>query len=298
MSFAEWNRMLQKLVNQVERAAKREQARLEVERYEQQVEELRTIHLAAGRPIDWQARLKAPAPFQPGEPGPKQKAAEAALAAYEPGWWDRMIGRAEKKRAALAAKVEQARSEDERDYRTWEASVELARRVLAGDEAAYREVLDTRDPFADLRHYGSAFEIDFGEHPKTMTVRFQVQPEKLVPTEVKTLTKTGKLSVREMPKMKGNELAQDFVCSLAIRIAREMFALLPVEQVVIHAVEDRLNQAVGRVEPVTILSVKIDREKLNALKLESIDCSEALANFEHRMRFLKTKGFQPVDPLA
>jgi hypothetical protein len=43
--------------------------------------------------------------------------------------------------------------------------------------------------------------------------------------------------------------------------------------------------------------VKIYRETLSRLNLDAIDCSDAMQNFEHRMKFLKTAGFQPVEKL-
>jgi len=74
-----------------------------------------------------------------------------------------------------------------------------------------------------------------------------------------------------------------------------MFSLLPLDYVIIHANDDILNTATGYMEKKTLLSVKIDRATLDKLNLELIDCSDAMQNFEHNMKFLKTKGLQPVE---
>jgi len=58
-----------------------------------------------------------------------------------------------------------------------------------------------------------------------------------------------------------------------------------------------LNPATGHVEKQTILSVAVPRETLDKLIFETIDCSEAMSNFVHRINFSKTKEFSPVGPL-
>lgn len=48
-----------------------------------------------------------------------------------------------------------------------------------------------------------------------------------------------------------------------------------------------VNPANGHDEEYTILSVKIDKQKLNRLNFENIDCSDSMGNFEHNMKFRK-----------
>ncbi|WP_223254376.1 hypothetical protein [Bacillus sp. HNG] len=101
-----------------------------------------------------------------------------------------------------------------------------------------------------------------------------------------------------MPKTKKLDIEQDYVCSCVLRIAGDLFALLPIDYVYIHANDERLNTVTGHTEKETIVSVKIDKETFKSLNLEAIDCSDSLNNFEHNMKFLKTKGFQPVEKLV
>lgn len=77
-------------------------------------------------------------------------------------------------------------------------------------------------------------------------------------------------------------------------IARDMFALLPIEYIYIHATDIMVNSANGHNEEYTVLSVKIDKQKLNRLSFDNIDCSDSMSNFEHNMKFQKTAGFKPV----
>lgn len=92
--------------------------------------------------------------------------------------------------------------------------------------------------------------------------------------------------------------SQNYVCSCVLRIAREFFALLPIDNVLIHAEGDFLNTATGQDYEETILSVLIARSDLKDIQFNHIDCSDCISSFRHNMKFLKTKGFQPVDPLS
>ena len=46
-----------------------------------------------------------------------------------------------------------------------------------------------------------------------------------------------------------------------------------------------------------ILSVFIEKEKLSQINFDMIDPSDSMQNFIYNMKFLKTKGFQPIDRL-
>jgi hypothetical protein len=129
-------------------------------------------------------------------------------------------------------------------------------------------------------------------------VEFNVHSKNIVPTQLKSLTKTGKLSVKEMPKSTYFDIQQDYVCSCAIRIARDMFAILPFQTVLVHAMEEHLDTSKGRLNNVPILSVKFERDKLNYLNFDAIDCSDSMINFVHNMEFKKTQGFSLVNKIS
>ncbi len=179
------------------------------------------------------------------------------------------------------------------DYENWKNLHEMAAKVLEGDIDTYLEVVEQMRPFDDLLEYGSNFEVgteDSGE----MTVEFNVKSDEVVPTNVFSILASGKLSEKSMPKSQYNELVQDYVCSTTIRVARDLFALLPIERVIIHAVDSVLNSATGNEEDVTILSVAIDRKKLEEINMDKIDPSDALGALECNMSFSKTNGFKEV----
>ena len=92
---------------------------------------------------------------------------------------------------------------------------------------------------------------------------------------------------RSMSKSEYNLLLQDYVCSVCIRVARDMFALLPIRNTIVHTVLD------GK----TILSVNFDRQNLSKVKFGYIDPSDTLKQFKYNMDFNETNGFTPVSNL-
>lgn len=82
-----------------------------------------------------------------------------------------------------------------------------------------------------------------------------------------------------------NLLLQDYVCSVCIRIARDMFALLPIRNTIVHTVLD------GK----TIVSVDFDRQNLSKVKFGYIDPSDTLVQFKHNMCFDENNGFLSVE---
>ena len=77
---------------------------------------------------------------------------------------------------------------------------------------------------------------------------------------------------------------QDYVCSVSIRIARDMFALLPVQKVVVHATDKNI----------AILSVCFDKKIFLDLKFNFINPSETINKFIHNMDFNTISGFNSI----
>lgn len=173
----------------------------------------------------------------------------------------------------------------------------LQTRVLEGDIDAYYEVIQVMEPFDELVDFGSEFELGT-EDPKLMVAEFNIKEEEVIPDTMVTLTEAGNVSEKKMTKTAYYEMLQDYVCSVTIRIARDMFALLPVDKVIVHAVDNALNTATGNREEVTYVSVIFDRATFEKINLDAIDPSDSLSNFEYNMKFGKTTGFKPVVKLT
>ena len=165
-------------------------------------------------------------------------------------------------------------SEDCEDYDLWEYCHERAYQVLNGDIDTYLEIIKDINPLDDLLDYGFGF-LCGTDDPNIMVVEFQTKQEEIMPPK------------EVMCEQAYFELLQDYICSCALRTARDIFALLPVSKVIVHAVS----------EGDTILSVEFERRILLKLKFQGCDASNLVSQFKHNMIFNRQSGFSPVDRL-
>lgn len=171
--------------------------------------------------------------------------------------------------------------------------IALAKRVLAGEDEAYLEVVREMDPFGDLTEYGSEFEVGIIED-EFIGVSFNINSEEFIPETVFTELKSGKISEKAMSKTMRNTLKRDYVLSTVFRVARDTFALLPVSRVIVNAEDKTVNPRTGNEEDMVLLSVIFDRASFEKLNFKGIVTSEAIKNFEHTMDFKTMSGFSPV----
>jgi hypothetical protein len=288
---------LEKQKSEQEKLQELEINRLEVELFENKLEMIRSIHIESDEIVDWNKMKNTEPPFYLGEKGPKELVAINQLNSYKPNFFAKLFKQDEKRRRELENAIRIAYKEDNDDYQEWEALIQMANRILNGDIDAYYEVIEEFAPLDDLSEFGSSFEF-LAEQPDIIEVELDVQTKNVIPTEIKSLTKTGKVSVKKMPISRYYDIQQDYICSCVLRIARDMFALLPLKTIYIHALDEQLNTSNGHMDNVVILSIKIEKSELNELNFESIDCSDSLSNFQHNMNFRKTKGFGPIERIS
>lgn len=180
------------------------------------------------------------------------------------------------------------------EYKEWLALKEFSDEVLKGDIDSYFAIIDEVKPFDDLLEFGSNFQVGT-DRADLIEIEFAVRSDDVVPKIEMSLKANGDIAEKDLSKTAYCDLMQDYVASTTIRIARDAFALLPVDTVIVHAVDNILNTATGFEEELTLLSVKFTREKLMSLNLAMVDPSDALSQFECNMKFKKTQGFDPVN---
>lgn len=151
---------------------------------------------------------------------------------------------------------------------------ERAERVLEGDIDTYFEVINDVNPLDDLITYGSNFECGTDD-PRMLAIHFRVNSKEVLG------------EARKLPKTQYNDLLQDYVCGCSIRIARDMFALLPIRHIVVDAWDSGAN----------ILSVDFKRKVFENLDFASLDASDTVESFEHRMNFTLDGGFKKIEPI-
>ena len=213
-------------------------------------------------------------------PAPAPAAAEAAPAEFRPAQLTEEALRGIHKYfddTVDWVEVSQSATPPDSSYNAemWAYYHEKAPAVMDGDIDTYLQVIAEVCPLNDLLDYGGEFE--FGtDRASLMEVEFKVNEATL---ETQRLEKNV---------IQFYDLLQDYVCSTCIRIARDMFALLPVSETVVHAVlgED------------TVVSVRFDRATMDKIKFGYVDPSEVMDRFEHRMSFQAGRGFEPVERIV
>jgi len=300
-------RNLEKQRKDLDKMQELQRAQYEVEVYENRIELLLSVHKECSDIWDWKAIKSSNPPSKPTKYGKNEQLAQAKLNKYKPGVLDKLFKKQESKRNGLKNAIVESRQLDEREYQNaiqkyesqyseWKTSVKLAERILTGDTKAYMDAIKEIHPFSEISSLGSFVEFK-AENKSLFELTLYVNSDKVIPKEVKTLLKSGKLSVKKMSQTKFNELYQDYVCSCVLRVARESFALLPVNMVIITAVANLLNTQTGHKENQPILSIAIPKDTLSKLNYETIDPSDSINNFVHKMNYKKTSGFNSVQKL-
>lgn len=265
-----------------------------VRKYQEYINEITSFHKEAGQAVDWNYLTTAPEPFLWDE-GPLSLKLQAELEAYKPSFLEKMSGRAEAKIKEMEERLSNTRIEENGVLLDWDSVHVLAKRVLNQDVEAYLQAISSRQVLSAISEYGSEFELGT-DNPIVMHVAFNANGKKVIPSEKLSVTSTGKLSKKKMTNTEHYALLQDYVSSCSIRIARELFALLPISYVVIHVEEYMLDTVTGLERENTILSVLLGRDSISGINFDRIDPSDFLQgrSLKINMNFLKTKGFKPV----
>lgn len=289
---------------QLQKMLELERAAFEVQFYENRIDLLRSIHKDCGPTWNWSAVYSSSPPAPPTRSHTMANRAQLTLDRFEPTFWDKLFRRVEAKRQSLTLAVEQAQKADANEYleavtkhqremAEWQERREIASRVLAGDLQSFKEVIEAIGPFHEISDLGSSVGFQF-QNASVIEVTLNINGQNVIPNETKTLLQSGKLSTKKMPQGQFYDLYQDYICGCVLRVAREIFALLPFDTVIATAVGDVVNPQTGHLEEKPLLSVAIPRGTLDKLDLNSIDPSESMKNFIHCMDFRKNKGFQVI----
>lgn len=298
-------REIEKRQKQYAKMQELEQAAYEVEVFENHIEIVQSMHKECGDEINWSQIALSNEPSKPLFSNMLENKAAKLKEEYKPSFIDKLFKRVETKLSAMNLAIKSARQKDTENhessvqawnqkYEDWTDSVEQAKKVLAGSPEAKIEVIKEMGPFSELSALGSSLRVSISD-TSLITVNVQIHSEDIIPNEQKSLLKSGKLSVKKMPVGRFNEIYQDYVCSSVLRVAREIFAILPDEFVQINATDKLLNKATGHLEESNVLSVYIPRKTLEGLNMDAIDPSDSMRNFIHNMSFKKTKGFESVE---
>ena len=301
-----------------------------VRRFDALLEMLTSVHRERVERIDWAAAAPEAAPVdppQPQAPPPVErhlsKASDQAVADYQAGFFAKLFGLKYPLRQLEKAAAEARAEEDSRDaanaaahlralaaWRTactaaaaarveWSASVELARGVLLGDVNAYAAVVKDLDSLAEIREVIPSQTMAMRFSSTRAAVDLRVSEDDVVPADEYRINAKGGVTKKKMAVTRRAEIYEDYVCGVAIRVARELLAALPIERVVVHVDANQLNTANGNREPTTVLSVLLTGDAVRGVNWDRADASDFVERHQHNMkRAGRGKGLKPVERLA
>lgn len=268
---------------------------------------IQSVHKNCTESINWKLIENSKKPIEPILKPKNEKIAKNNLENYKPSFFDKLFGSTQKKIDRLSALLEKAKQKDKKEFdisyklyldelQDWQELQDICAGVKRKDEEAYKKVLQYFNPFSDIGELGNQIRFNFEKNH--IDIDLHVNSTDVIPDYELRLTSTGKLSKKNMSKSKFNELYQDHICSASIRMAREVFAYLPIEYARINAMSKIVNTKTGHLEEQPILSVIFLPQTIENLNLESIDPSDSMQNFLHNMSFSKTKGFSVVEKVV
>lgn len=148
---------------------------------------------------------------------------------------------------------------------------DLAPLVISGDTTAYERVMELLHPFSEVIALGCRLEVK-AINAENISVHF-------------TVNSTSSLgSLESISPIARNYILQDFVCGISLSIARDIFYLLPVENIYVDAEDNGMD----------VLSVCFDQTRFSRLDLSTLDASDTVRLFRHRMKWTPERGFEPI----
>ena len=306
-AFRRQEREAQRHQRELERRAKEqaklsaiELARLEVETFENQIEMLLSVHKEVGKSWNWSV-LKASLP----PPCPLKKSYHELRAKQNslvtPPW---QVGDSN-------AIIEQSRLQDESIFRQeyqaytdahaqWNRLMELSTRILAEEEGAFSDALAEYGPLDEVSDSDTSIDLKIF-YSKLLECRLKLDGKKMIPPEIKSLTANEKLVTKPMPKGRFFEIYQGWISSCVLRVARELFAFLPLDTVLVTVLIDTLDYSTGHPIELPVLSVSMPRVEINRLRYDQLNPYNAIENFPHRGTLSvsrRSEDFERIIPLT
>ncbi len=278
-----------------------------VNSWEQYIDDLLSIHTNLADEIDWSVLSNEARPREPIKSFEHEAKAQERLKSFKPTLWTKLFGSSAKKLSQLEEAVSLATSKDNEAYQIalaaydqsladWQAETELAKRLISNDPQAIIEVIKEYQSLDGHALIGTT--INFNIVSSKIHATVLVHSEDIVPSFRRKQLASGKLSQSKMPVGQFNEIYQDYVCSVALKVAGDLFRILPQREVYVTCECEMLDSATGHKRPTAILSVHFVQDTFIKLNLRDIDPSDSMRNFNHEMKFTKTKGFSAVSPLV
>ena len=266
--------------------------------YERFVDLLTGGHRVQFERREWAEIANATPPEDPPYEDARERAAAAALAAYQPGWFAKVVGSGEKQRAKLGAAVPKARQEDEASH-----LIACQRAAERRDEIAVSQAvlaLQSKALLAAVNDHSDLSEVAIeGVNILAIDGRVIVVVDGLdiedMPTQSVSLLQSGKASVKPIPAAKISEMHRDNICSSAVRVAVELLRAIPADAVEVVMETDLLDRSTGHISPEPVLYARVTAQALQSVNLKLADPALLAERLGAHHNWTRKTGFSPLN---
>jgi hypothetical protein len=271
--------------------------------YESMIEALTGAHRVTFSRRDWLTTATRPPVPEPDRQDLAERAAEAAVAEFKPGWATRILRREAKVRQSLVDAVPSARQRDDNLHATRvaaaaaeNASIVVAQQVVERRPDALIQALEL---YSDLGNLPFSVEgIDTMFLDKRVIAIVDGLDLEDMPEDSITLLKSGKASVKSLGVGKRHELHRDTICSAAVRVALEFLATLPLDEVEVLMLTDILDRGTGHIAPEPVLHLRLTAQAARALSLSRTEALAVVDRLGGHMEWTKRDGFRTISASA
>lgn len=170
--------------------------------WENYIKELTSIHTTIGKGVDWQSLASTPSLAMPVAQTKRQDAARRNIDRFKPSFFHLFSGGSEKLKGKLQADHLEEKKRDAQEsadalrrYKVrlteWEQDTGLAKRVLAGEVEAMREVVVEMNGLTSEGLIGS--RIDFSFAPGVVHAKPEIHTDEIIPKVRRKQLASGRL---------------------------------------------------------------------------------------------------------
>ena len=268
--------------------------------YNEYIHLLLSVHESCSEVLDWDSFTSEQEPISPVFWPLWENEAQFGLMKYEPTFLDIITGKDRRKIRSLREKLVEARAEDievhlfnQKNYfknkDDWERIQLIKNGIKHSDPAAYKAAIDFFDPYAKITHLGSSLVYDL--HNDHVSMDVYIDGAAIIPGYSLTQTGSGNLIIDQLALERFNEIYYDYICSCALFLARETFALLPVRYVYVNVMQNLLNALDDGTKNNAVLCVKFNPDVLEQENEEALECLKVLINIPGNSPFSHINNF-------
>ena len=228
----------------------------------------------------------------------RERVAADAEAAYQPNWFENVLGFAARKRELLQSARLEARREDAAAYAAAgeRATARRSEILFAQSVVALRSdaLIEAVRQHANLNEAAIEAVNILAVNGRVVVVVDGLEAEDM-PTESVSLLKSGKASYKQLTARKVLELHRDNICSSAVRVAAEFLAVLPIGAVGVVLQTDLLDPATGHIEPQPVLYARITAQALKVVNLKMAEAAPLAERLGAHFSWHSKEGLRPID---